>query len=154
MRSSTPARAFVCFVLFAAVGTAGGPARADVSTAPHRLPSQAQLDVLGRLIADTPDESPEKPDLIFRRALMYLECADYYAALPNPEAAVKAQQWRLAGVKALLALVDPPTYAAWPRMDEALFTLADQLTRVRKEEAARKYFKRLVTEHPRSRFVA
>ena len=38
-------------------------------------------------------------------------------------------------------------------MDEVLFYLAYLLTQVKKEDAARKYFKRLIKDYPKSKFI-
>jgi tetratricopeptide (TPR) repeat protein len=146
------------FAIVCALAVAPSFARGDASVMPQPAarPSaitQAQLDVLDKLIAATPDESPEKADLLFRRAVMYLDLAQSYAAVATPEAQQKAERWRLAGIKALLELVDNPRFAAYSRIDEVEFLLADTLTRVHKEDAARKFFKRLIVDHPTSRFI-
>jgi tetratricopeptide (TPR) repeat protein len=115
--------------------------------------TQTQLDVLNKLIEATPDGDPNRPDMMFRRATMYLQLADHYAALPGEEPHKKSELWQLAGVKELVLLVDEPRWSGWPRLDEAEFMLADRLTRIGKEEAARKYFKKLLVERPSSKFV-
>ena len=65
-----------------------------------------------------------------------------------------ADQWLLAAVKEYLEVADhPDNYGSYKRMDEVLFYLAYLLTQVKKEEAARKYFKRLIKDYPKSRFI-
>src|SRR5207245_5335576 len=66
----------------------------------------------------------------------------------------KAQQWLLASAKEYLEVADhPDKYGSYKRMDEVLFYLAYMLTEVKKEDAARKYFKRLIKDYPKSRFI-
>jgi tetratricopeptide (TPR) repeat protein len=66
----------------------------------------------------------------------------------------KAQQWLLASAKAYLEVADhPDKYGSYKRMDEVLFYLAYMLNQVKKEDAARKYFKRLIKDYPKSKFI-
>jgi tetratricopeptide (TPR) repeat protein len=116
--------------------------------------TQAQLDVLKRLIDATPDDSPEKPDLLFRRAEMYLQQARFYAAHPErPDAAKKRVEWQRAGIAALIAVADEPRFAGYSRADEVLFYLAWELTQSQRESSGRAYYQRLLTLHPRSKFT-
>jgi tetratricopeptide (TPR) repeat protein len=111
--------------------------------------AEVQLRTLDRLIAVTPDSSPEKADMLFRRASLALERAGAFGngSLPEPQ----RNLWTLTGVKQLLELTE--RYPGYPRTDEVLFLLSRELLRVQKQDAALKYFKRLILEHPRSRFV-
>ncbi len=138
-----------------------------------------QIRVLQRLIDNTNDSDPEKPDLLFRMAELYNEQYRYYdfrareldekifnAQNANNMAGAnqmkaqqtdyqkKAQTWLLASAKAYLEVADhPDKYGSYKRMDEVLFYLAYMLNQVKKEEAARKYFKRLIKDYPKSRFI-
>lgn len=142
--------------------------------------TDAQIRVLRQLIDNTNDNDPEKPDLLFRMAELYNEQYRYYdfrareldekifeagnagnQALANQLKArqadylKKAQQWLLASAKEYLEVADhPDKYGSYKRMDEVLFYLAYMLTEVKKEDAARKYFKRLIKDYPKSKFVA
>ena len=142
--------------------------------------TDAQIQVLRRLIDNTQDNDPEKPDLLFRMAELYAEQQHYYnfRARDLDEKIFRAmnegkndqanqlkaqqadyqkreQQWLLAAVKAYLEVADhPEKYGSYKRTDEVLFYLAYLLTQVKKEDAARKYFKRLIKDYPKSRFIA
>jgi tetratricopeptide (TPR) repeat protein len=141
--------------------------------------TDAQIKVLARLIDNTSDSDPEKPDLLFRMAELYNEQYRYYdfrareldekvfdagnagnTSLASQLKAnqtqyqQKAQQWLLASAKEYLEVADhPDKYGSYKRMDEVLFYLAYMLTEVKKEDAARKYFKRLIKDYPKSKFV-
>ena len=65
----------------------------------------------------------------------------------------REQQWLLGAVKKYLEVADGPKYGQYKRMDEVLFYLAYLLTEVKKEDAARKYFKRLIKDFPKSKFI-
>ena len=66
----------------------------------------------------------------------------------------KSQQWLLASAKEYLEVADhPDKYGSYKRMDEVLFYLAYMLNQVKKEDAARKYFKRLIKDYPKSKFI-
>jgi tetratricopeptide (TPR) repeat protein len=138
-----------------------------------------QIKVLARLIDNTNDSDPEKPDLLFRMAELYNEQYRYYdfrareldekifaqqSAGQEGQANLlkgqqgeyqkKAQTWLLASAKEYLEVADhPDKYGSYKRMDEVLFYLAYMLTEVKKEDAARKYFKRLIKDYPKSKFV-
>lgn len=137
-----------------------------------------QVKVLKRLIDSTGDDDPEKPDLMYRMAGLYAEQQRYYnfrardldqkifveqqknnAAGADKLKATQAdylkreQQWLLAAVKQYLEVADGPKFTSYKRMDEVLFYLAYLLTEVKKEEAARKYFKRLIKDFPKSKFI-
>jgi hypothetical protein len=133
----------IVLVLFMLVSAA----RADEA----RPITQAQLDVLDRLIKLTPDDNPNKPDLLYRRALLYLDQARYHAAHPDlHDAAKKREAWQLAGIKALLELADGPRFGSYAKADQVLFRLAQALLEVHREDAARRYLKRLLLDYPKS----
>jgi tetratricopeptide (TPR) repeat protein len=141
--------------------------------------TDAQISVLQRLIENTSDTDPEKPDLLFRMAELYNEQQRYYSfrareldqkifeagnrGQTEQEAKLKAQQadyqkkedrWLLESVKKYLEVADhPENYGTYKKMDEVLFYLAYLLNQVKKEEAARKYFKRLIKDYPSSKFL-
>lgn len=138
-----------------------------------------QIKVMNRLIQNTSDSDPEKPDLLFRLAELYAEQQRYYnfrareldekifLALNENKTAeaekMKGQQadfqqrehkWLLAAVKQYLEVADhPDKYGSYKKMDQVLFYLAYLLTQVKKEDAARRYFKRLIKDYPNSRFI-
>lgn len=142
--------------------------------------TDAQIKVMLRLINNTQDSDPEKPDLLFRLAELYAEQQRYYnfrgreldqkifdaqnANKGGEVANLKAQQqeylkkenqWLLGAVKQYLEVADhPEKYSSYKKMDEVLFYLSYLLTQVKKDEAARKYFKRLIKDYPKSKFIA
>jgi TolA-binding protein len=137
-----------------------------------------QINVLKRLIDNTSDSDPEKPDLLYRMAELYAEQQRYYNfrareldakifdALNRGDNALadklkkdqasyqqKENQWLLAAVKQYIQVVDNPKFEKYKRMDQVLFYLAYLLNQVKKEEAARKYFKRLIKDYPSSIYL-
>ena len=136
--------------------------------------TDVQITKYKRLIDVTNDTDPEKPDLLFRLAELYNEQYRYYdfrsreldekifdagnagnAGLANQlkgqqaDYLRKSQQWLLASAKEYLEVADhPDKYGSYKRMDEVLFYLAYMLNQVKKEDAARKYFKRLIKDYP------
>jgi len=137
-----------------------------------------QINVLKRLIDNTSDSDPEKPDLLYRMAELYAEQQRYYnfrareldakifdAMNKGDNALVdkhkkdqasfqqKENQWLLAAVKQYIQVVDNPKFEKYKRMDQVLFYLAYLLNQVKKEEAARKYFKRLIKDYPSSIYL-
>lgn len=141
--------------------------------------TDVQIQKYKRLIDVTNDTDPEKPDLLFRLAELYNEQYRYYdfrareldekifraqndnntslaSQLKGNQADFqkKAQVWLLESAKEYLEVADhPDKYGSYKRMDEVLFYLAYMLNQVKKEEAARKYFKRLIKDYPKSRFI-
>lgn len=138
-----------------------------------------QVKVLRRLIENTDDSDPEKPDLLFRMAELYAEQERYYnfrardldqkifeagnagnAALETKlkgqqvDYNNKSKQWLLEAVKKYLEVADhPEKYGTYKRTDQVLFYLAFLLTEVKKEDQARRYFKRLIKDYPKSKFI-
>src|SRR5262249_5599688 len=141
--------------------------------------TDSQIKIMQKLIDNTNDSDPEKPDLLYRQAEVFNEQQHYYnfrareldqkifdAGNKRDTKAVnqikgqqtdyqkKEQTWLLAAVKAYLVVADNPAkYGSYKRTDEVLFYLAYLLTQVKKEDAARKYFKRLIKDFPKSKFV-
>jgi tetratricopeptide (TPR) repeat protein len=149
-------------VSLATVARADEPLDFDPDARPPRMATDAQIQALERLIATTPDASPEKPDFMFREAILFNDVMRFYTAraasqtdpFKRDDDLHKAEQWRLAAAKGFLDIADhPERYRSYPRMDEVLMRVATLLTAVHKEDAARKYFKRLLTEYPSSPLV-
>ncbi len=141
--------------------------------------TDAQIRVLRRLIDNTDDKDPDKPDLLFRMAELYAEQQRYYdfrareldqkifdagnkgdapAAdrfrAQQTDFLKRKQQWLLAAVKEYLEVAEhPDKYSSYKRMDEVLFDLAYLLQQVKKEDAARKFFKQLIKDYPKSKFI-
>ncbi len=140
--------------------------------------SDQQISVLKRLIDATNDSDPEKPDLYFRMAELYAEEQRYYnfrsreldqkifdaqtanrggevANLKTKQADYqnKEKQWTIHAVQQFIFVADNPKFANYKRMDEVLFSLAYLLTEVKKEDAALRYFKRLIKDYPTSKFI-
>jgi tetratricopeptide (TPR) repeat protein len=139
---------------------------------------EAQLRVLDRLLAVTPKDDPERPALLHRKGDLWAELARGagFAARAldekihqarragRPEAArLAAEQKALEEIRfgdtteaarVWLEVAEPP--GRWPRfarMDELVFHLAWLLDEAGKDEAARGYYKRVVQDHPTSRYV-
>ena len=137
-----------------------------------------QVKVLQRLIDSTADSDPEKPDLLYRMAGLFAEQQRYYnfrardldqkiytqeqkgdkagadkMKAQQTDYLKREQQWLLGAVKKYLEVADGEKYQSYKRMDEVLFYLAYLLTEVKKEDAARKYFKRLIKDFPKSKFI-
>jgi len=141
--------------------------------------TDSQIQLLGKLIQNTRDDDPEKAELLFQLGDLHGEQQRYHrfrarqldqaiydarAAHRDAEAARLAAEQAdeerleraslLAAVKQYLAVADhPDQYPQYQRMDEVLFNLGHLLMQVKKEEAARNYYKRLIKDHPTSRFV-
>jgi TolA-binding protein len=130
-----------------------------------------QIKKMRALIAVTGEDDPQKPDFYFRAGELYVENQRFYFneahALdqkifelpPAQRAPLQATQqshlrqeqaWTLEAVKAYIAATRYPKYE---RMDEALFRLAALLTSVKKDDQARAYFHRLITDYPTSRYI-
>ncbi len=122
---------------------------APPSAQPNPKPMmQAQLDVLDRLINVTPDDSPEKPDLLFRRAEMRLEQARQFTAAAD---AAKRERLETAAIRDYLDITEK--FRNYHRLDEVLFYLGYELTQMKHEDMGRNYFKRLIKDFPNSKFI-
>ena len=71
--------------VFLAILCASPAGRADTSVDPARPAAPAVTQA--------------QPDLLLRRALLYLQEAEHYAAISTEDARKKSEQWRLAGIK-------------------------------------------------------
>lgn len=140
--------------------------------------TDSQIKVLQRLIDNTTDDDPEKPDYYFRMAELYAEMERYYnfrardldqkifdakqAGKPDQVAKLEAQQkdfekkekeWLKAAVKEYLLVTNNPKFDNYKRMDQVLFYLAFLLTQQKREDLARPIFKRLIKDYPKSQYI-
>ncbi len=140
--------------------------------------TDSQIKVLQKLIDNTGDDDPEKPDYMFRMAELYAEQEHYYnfrareldqkvfdAQQSNKTALANqllAQQkdyekrehtWLLAAIKEYTQVTNNPKYASYKRMDQVLFYLAFLLTQQKREDLARPQFKRLIKDYPTSQYI-
>ncbi|MFH0900127.1 MAG: hypothetical protein V2A73_05820, partial [Pseudomonadota bacterium] len=136
---------------------------------------EEKLNELQEIINDTEDDDPEKPELIFRLAMTRAEKQRFYhfmamEALSKKDRTNNAKElakldveykkatadenkWLVQTVKAYKLVVDNPTFVKYPRMDEALFYYAFTLGQAKYDDQALKYYRRLVKEHPDSKFI-
>ena len=140
--------------------------------------TEGSIKVLQRLIDNTSDDDPEKPDLLFRMAELYFEQEHYYdfkareldekmfslqeqgktAEADKVRAQQKAYEqkekdWLKAAVKEYLAVTSNPKYNGYKRMDQVLYSLAFLLTQQKREDLARPIFKRLIKDFPNSTYI-
>jgi tetratricopeptide (TPR) repeat protein len=146
--------------------------------------TDSQIKVLQKLIDNTSDDDPEKPDYLFRMAELYAEQEHYYnfkardldqkifdakQAGKDPLAnqlgtqqkdfEKREKDWLKAAVKEYLQVTGPPDkpndkFKSYKRMDQVLFYLAFLLTQQKREDLARPYFKRLIKDFPNSQYIA
>ena len=130
---------------------------------------EEQIELLRRLIDDTPDSEPiEKADLIFRLADSLAQLARFHRLegvrleIAGGKAAEAKQHARasLAARKqaeqAYERLVGNDRYRAYPGMSKALFSYGfalQQSTQKKERDKARQIYHRLLTEHPSSDYV-
>ena len=126
-------------VVWLLLGSAAQAAPADLV--------DAQLSTLTRLLAVTPDESPEKPTLLFRLGEAYAEKARAQTSEPGHRQAIDA------AIREYTEIMSNPRYSRYERQDEVLFYLAYTLQQEKRPEAPAA-FARLVAEYPQSRFRA
>jgi tetratricopeptide (TPR) repeat protein len=135
-----------------------------------------QINLLKRLLANVADNDPDKPELLFQLGDLHGEQQRFYrfrarqldqkifdarAAHRDAEAArltaeqaddeKREGQALLESVKQYVAVAEH--YPQYKRLDEVLFNLGHLLMQVHKEDAARSYYKRLIKDHPTSRFI-
>jgi tetratricopeptide (TPR) repeat protein len=135
-----------------------------------------EVQILERLIQNTPVTNPRRPDVLLRAAEAYFELQQDSTrrarALDEPifqaqgkknQARVKALQqqqaaleketgrWRQEALRKYAILVRD--HKNYPRMDEVLFSLAFGLEETGQFERAREVYYRLIKEHPKSRFI-
>jgi tetratricopeptide (TPR) repeat protein len=132
----------------------------------------AQVEKMRRLLALTPDDDPEKPDLWFRMGELFAakerSASDraradderIFAAPAAEKEALRARQraaeaerdrWLVEAVRAYAAATRFPAYG---RLDEVLFRMAYLLLSAKRGVEAREQLHRLLEEHPTSRYVA
>jgi tetratricopeptide (TPR) repeat protein len=140
--------------------------------------TDAQIRLLERLLAATRPGDPERADLRFRLGDLHGEERRYFqfrartlddARFAAERRGDRAAATRIAGeqaadergaeralvdaVKQLLAIANDDGARGYARLDEVLFDLAQLLAQSGKPEAARGFYRRLVKDHPGSRFV-
>jgi TolA-binding protein len=127
---------------FVALLTLTAPAHA---ADPKEATMLVQMDLLQHLISATLAEE-----------LWRMKAARAVSASGETKAALlhEAQQWLLTALKQYLAVLDHADRGGgYARTDEALFRVSTMLTEAHKEDVARTYFRRLITDFPRSRFI-
>jgi TolA-binding protein len=135
--------------------------------------TDAQIRLLERLIAQS--DGDEKADLLLRAGDLHADQQRYFRfrarSLDQPifdagragrdaaplrrqqqEEETREQLARKHALERYLDVVNGP-FASYPKMDEALFSTAQLLREAKKDEAARTFFKRLIKDHPTSRYV-
>lgn len=127
------------------------------------------------LIKDTPENDPERPDLLFRLAELYAQKQRYWRfrgmelyakidatkdkakkkSLQKKQANYFAEEkkWLINTIKVYKLIADNPRYKDYPRMDEALFYYAFTLQGAKRDEDARKIFYRLIKDYPESKYI-
>jgi tetratricopeptide (TPR) repeat protein len=140
--------------------------------------TEAQIRLLERLIASTKEGDPEQADLRFRLGDLHLEQRRWFqfrartlddsrfaAEKRNDRAAAgkiaaeqaadekSAERALLDAVQAFLAVANDERARSYARLDEVLFDLAQLLSQSGKLEPARGFWRRLIKDHPTSRFV-
>jgi hypothetical protein len=151
-----------CAIASVLVGVAGALAPPPPANAQTPSITSREVEALQRLLAVTPDGAPDKLGIRLRLAELYqlqARTADEQAARSNGATAdaqrLAADKWRLLAIKEYLLIVDrPDPSTVFAQDDVALTRLAQALVRVGREEMARKFFKRLIVDHPGSPLVA
>jgi tetratricopeptide (TPR) repeat protein len=158
MKSATS----IVLVVLASLATVGDrPVGPPFASPPAHPVTDAQLTTLQRRSDETPDSDPQKPDILFSQAELYVEMMRYDEARAGTAADERVRNeyrrkqtaWMLAAVKRCLEIADNPKFGQYRRNDEVLFQLAYLLLQAHREDAARKYFKRLMVEYPRSKLI-
>ena len=129
------------------------------------------LTKMRSLIAATPEDDPQKPDLYFRAGELHVERQRFFSNRarvldqkifelpPDRRGPLLAEQqsWERKAQASLLeavkSYIGATRYPKYERMDEVLFRLAALLTSVKKDDQAREYFHRLIKDHPTSRYI-
>ncbi|MSP62027.1 MAG: tetratricopeptide repeat protein [Myxococcales bacterium] len=154
---------------------------ADLAAADAQLRdvTDSQLRLMKRLIDHTAPRDPDRADLLFRLGELHAEQQRLYRlrarsldekvfqarqrgdeeeaghlVLRQSDLERREERSRLEAARAWIEITDhPELHAAYARTDEVLFRLAHLLAEARHEEAARGYLKRLIKDHPTSRFI-
>lgn len=134
-----------------------------------------QIDEYKQLIRETPDDDPEKADLLFRLAELFAQKQRYYHYRAM-EALTKAgttkdrgkkasyerehkknldleRKWLVEAVKIYKAIAENPRFRNYNRIDEALFFYAYTLQQAKYTDEARKIYKRIIKDYPNSKFI-
>lgn len=126
-----------------------------------RVTSSRGIGDLVRMIKATPDSDPKKAVYLFALAKFNLERAEEasrerMSALGHSRAQIKKERRRasLRALKLYLQIALSPRYRSFDKRDEALYQSARLLLETRGLKKSRVFFKRLLTEHPKSRRVA
>jgi tetratricopeptide (TPR) repeat protein len=106
---------------------------------------------LQREIDALPDDSPQMPFRRLEMAHLFESTTRFYATQPGEDQ--KMRDWLKAAVKEYLRITSDSRFSSFEKMDEALGNLANLLTNSHREDLARPIFKRLVKDHPSSRFI-
>lgn len=138
-----------------------------------RLTGRA-IAVLKRLINVTPDDDPDKADLLFRLAEHYRELKTdaMFRARELDETIFKARtadrarlrrrqqgwersekKWLLDAMRTYLRVVQGDAYQGYARMDQVLFNVADMLGAAGRQDRALGYFRRLIRNYPKSAYI-
>lgn len=137
---------------------------------------QREIRVLNRLVRNTRQADPQRPDILLRLAETYFEMLLVMNAemrsFDEPifqarqarngqevrrlrqsqrEAEERIQEMRRAAVGTYATLVED--HPDFPRMDEVLFSLAFELDELKEHENARTVYRDLIQRFPQSRFV-
>ncbi len=118
------------------------------STAMYRAPNllTKEIEALTKLLADTKQESPDRPKVLRRLAEDYVELRA--ASSRDPAAASKASA---AAIKYYTTIANE--YPSFGTIDEVLYDLAYEYERVSDLSNARKVYYQLIQKTPNSRFV-
>jgi len=111
-------------------------------------PQKARL--LMRLIGSTEKSDPQMPDLLLRLGELYRGDANYYHRHGK---ANKAKSSLHKAAKIYNVLVSDKSYATYARADQALFGYALLLQGANRVVQSRSFFKKLIVDHPRSKYV-
>jgi TolA-binding protein len=133
------------------------------------------IAVLERLIKATADGTLEKADYLFRRAEHYRELKTdaSFRARELDERVFRArstgerarlerrqrgheaaeQRWMLEAMRTYLEIAKDERYARYRRMDEVLYNVADMLNAAKRRDKALHFFRRLIRNYPRSRYI-
>jgi tetratricopeptide (TPR) repeat protein len=112
------------------------------------LVTESQIRVLTRLIEFTGDNDPEKPDLLFRRADLYAEQANYFRQKGDAAKASEASDRAIAEFDRVIAY---PASAAG--RDKAMLALGIVQYAIDRSDAAKQMVKRLIAEYPSSDLI-
>lgn len=135
----------------------------------------AQIEAFKLLVADTDDDNPEKPDLLFRLAELYAQKQRYWrfrgmeqyqkinaAKSRAQKAKLKKKQKRyfaeskealIDSIKVYRDIATNPKFRNYKRIDVALFYYAYTLQQAKYQSEARKIYLQLIRQHPDSKYI-